>query len=58
MRKYMNRVFKRIVIVTLVFIILYLVMDAVEHRDAELMSMNYCWDSHGQHYLVPNKACR
>lgn len=27
-------------------------------RDAQLMSINYCWDEQGEHYLAPNPACR
>lgn len=26
-------------------------------KDAELMKINYCWDSSGQHYVAPDARC-
>lgn len=29
-----------------------------DRQDSKIMSVDYCWDDNGQHYVAPNPACR
>lgn len=55
-----NDLKKRIkVIVYIVLFIAFMVwfMGWQERKDAKLMSIQYCWDSNGEHYVFPDERC-
>lgn len=49
---------KNILLIIIVVLIAGAFIGWTEKRDAQLMSINYCWDSNGEHYIAPNEACR
>ena len=47
---------KFLFVVAVVFLAVIWVSWATQYNKA-INSVNYCWDSNGEHYVAPNPAC-
>lgn len=60
-----NKKIKFIRVFILGLLIGYTIMSGIiqlfklwDKQDAKIMSIEYCWDSNGEHYLSPDQRCR
>lgn len=51
------KLLNRILLFTVMMVALYYFGVWTLYKDAELMKVDYCWDSSGQHYVAPNDNC-
>ena len=56
------RISKRIIIGVLITVAVIIGFSMLfkywDKQDAKIMSIQYCWDSSGEHYVAPNNNCR
>ena len=48
---------KIVVLVVVIVTIAVLWLNWSAGQDAKIMDIDYCWDSTGQHYVMPNINC-
>ncbi len=49
---------KRVVGLVLVIFALINLFKYWDKQEAEMLNIQYCWDSEGNHYVAPNEACQ
>lgn len=51
-------IMKKVLLIVFVVSLAGLWLSWSAGQDAKLMSIQYCWDSAGNHFVAPNSACR
>jgi len=48
---------KKFIIFLFAFAVIITIVSFLSWRDEKLMDIDYCWDSNGAHYVMPDERC-